>query len=272
MANYLIYPCKTMRITQNYNGTTSHKPYSTGTPNDFPLDEGCDDSGRGYMYCPCDEVVVKRIYGVGNGGTNTFWLESTSKVDFADGTSDYFTMVVIHPNDDDLKKIKEGQKFKRFDKICREGRDGTSGYHFHFSAGKGKMKGSGWVKNSNGKWVLTTTNGTSKPERLFFVDTSFTKVVNSKGLIFKNLPTNKYTTGNYVVTANLLYVRKGAGTIFAKVKFDKLTDNAKKKIRELVGYDAEGYVKGVTFTVSKVKNNWGKTPSGWVCLDYCAKI
>lgn len=27
--NYLIYPCKTMRITQSYTGTTSHKPHMT---------------------------------------------------------------------------------------------------------------------------------------------------------------------------------------------------------------------------------------------------
>ena len=23
------------------------------------------------------------------------------------------------------------------------------------------------------------------------------------------------------------------------------------------------------FTVYEVKDNWGRTPSGWVCLDYC---
>ena len=26
------------------------------------------------------------------------------------------------------------------------------------------------------------------------------------------------------------------------------------------------------FTVSLVKDNWGKTPSGWVCLDYCERM
>lgn len=28
---------------------------------------------------------------------------------------------------------------------------------------------------------------------------------------------------------------------------------------------------GVTCTVTEVKGNWGKTPSGWICLDYCRK-
>ena len=82
--NYLIYPCRVMRITQNCSGTTSHLPHKKGYPSDFPIDEGCDDSKRSYIYCPCDEMKIVRIYGVGSGGTNTLWLESTSKVLFAD--------------------------------------------------------------------------------------------------------------------------------------------------------------------------------------------
>ena len=108
MTNYLIYPCKTMKITQNYLGTTSHYPHTVGYPKDYPIDEGCTDTGRDYMYCPCDKMKVKKIYGVGSRGTNTFWLESTSKVLFADGTEDYFTLMIIHPNDDDLRKLKVG--------------------------------------------------------------------------------------------------------------------------------------------------------------------
>ena len=78
--NYLIYPCTTMRITQSYNGKTSHLPHTKGNHTDFPIDEGCDDSGKSDLYCPCNEMQVKRIYGVGTGGTNTLWLERTGKV------------------------------------------------------------------------------------------------------------------------------------------------------------------------------------------------
>lgn len=275
MKNYLIYPCKTMRITQTYNGTTSHKPHTTGNVKDYPFDEGCSDTGRDYCYCPCDEMVVKRVYGVGSDGTNTLWLESTDKVYLADGTSDYFTMLITHPNDDDLKKIKPGQKFKRKEKICREGKDGATGYHFHFSGGKGKFKGNGWVKNSNGKYCLTTTNGTYKPEQLFFVDKSFTKIIDSKGLKFKELPkeeTKIYTKGNYEVAVDVLNVRTGAGTNYAKKIYSKFTKDAQNKILKLAGYKANGYVKKLQFSVLEVKGNWGRTPSGWVCLDYCKKI
>ena len=282
MKNYLIYPCKVMRITQSYTGTTSHLPHTTGYPKDYPIDEGCEDSGRGYMYCPCDEMKVKRIYGVGSGGTNTFWLESTGKVLFADGTEDFVTMLITHPNDKELKKIKVGQIFKRKEEICLEGKDGATGYHFHFSVGKGKFKGTGWQKNSKGKWVLNSSNGAYKPEALFFVDPEFTKIINSKGLSFKKLPkeeqidttnNSKYTAGNYKVTkAVLLHVRTGPGTKYSKKKYAQLTSSAQTKIKALAKYKANGYVMGLTFTVYEVNGNWGRTPSGWVHLGYCKKV
>ncbi len=249
MKNYLIYPCKTMRITQTYNGTTSHKPHTTGNYKDYPIDEGCSDTGRDYMYCPCDEMVVKRVYGVGTSGTNTIWLESTEKVYFADGTSDYCTMLITHPNDDDLKNIKVGQKFKRKQKICREGKDGATAYHFHFSVGKGKYKGNGWTKNSNGKYVLTTTNGAVKPEKLFYIDPDFTKVVDDKSLDFKTMPT--YKTGYYTVDTAVLNVRKGAGTSYSKVGV---------------------LLKGKQFKAVEIDGEWGRyAKNKWVCLDFCKK-
>ena len=275
MKNYLTYPCKVMRITQTYTGTTSHLPHTTGSPKDYPWDEGCSGTGRDYCYCPCDEMKVKRIYGVGNGGTNTIWLESTSEVLFADGTEDYVTMLITHPNDDDLKKIKEGQLFKRGEEICREGKDGASGYHFHFSAGKGKYYGNGWVKNSKGKYVLTATEGTYRPEELFFVDKAFTNVMNAKGIEFKELPkeTQKYSSGIYKVTkAAILNVRSGPGKNHSKKKYAELTADAQKKIKKHIGYKANGYVMGMTFSVYETVGDWGRTPSGWVHLGYCKKI
>lgn len=82
-----------------------------------------------------------------------------------------------------------------------------------------------------------------------------------------------YKTGNYKVTkADVLNVRKGAGTKYPAKKFSQLTKDARNKVLKLAGYKANGYVRGLTFTVYEVKNNWGKTPSGWVCLDYCEVV
>ncbi len=246
--NYAVYPCKTMRITQNYKGKTSHKTHTTGTPKDYPIDEGCSDAGKEYIYCPCDEMKIRRIYGVGAKGTNTLWLESIGKVNFADGTQDYLTMLITHPDDSDLKKLKVGDVFKRNEKITCEGKDGATGNHLHISAGKGKIKGNGWVQNSKGKWVLTTTNTASKPENIFYLDPDFTKVISQGSIKFKTLP-DKYTAGCYKVDTAVLNVRSGAGTNYKK--------------RGIL-------VKGKAVKITKVKGNWGQyAEDKWICLDYC---
>ena len=272
--NYLTYPCKIMRITQNYNGTTSHKPHTTGSPKDYPIDEACKDKDRDWLYCPCDKMIVKRRY---LAGTNTVWLESLDKVHFADGTSNYFTMLITHPNNDDMYNLPEGRVFMRGEKICREGMDGATANHLHISGGKGKFTGNGWTKNTNGKYVLTCTGGAYKPEKLFYIDTSFTEVISKGGITFKTLPKSEtksgYTTGKYVVDTELLRVRSGAGTIHPYKKFDQLRSTAQAKILTLThGEPKDGYVKGLEFTAQEIKNNWAKTGSGWVCLDYCEKI
>ena len=269
--NYLTYPCRVMRITQNCTGKVSHLPHSSGEPADYPFDEGCEGSGKSYMYCPCDSMRVVKIYGVGNGGTNTVWLESTEKVIFADGTEDYCTLMVTHPDDASLKKLSPDKLFRRGEPVCTEGKDGCTGNHFHFSAGKGRLRGKGWIKNTKGKWVLNCTKGAFPPEKLFFIDPDFTKITDSKGIPFIKLPVI-YEKGNYRVTARLLNVRTGAGTSFAKKSFSQLTEDAKTKILSLAGYEADGYVKGLCFTALSVEGNWGRTPSGWVCLDYCEAI
>lgn len=264
-----------MRITQNYLGKTSHYPHTAGYPKDYPIDEGGKDTGKDPLYCPCDEMIVRRIFGVGSGGTNTIWLESRERVFFADGTTDFFTMLVTHPDDADLKKIKVGDTFRRGQAITKEGKNGAAANHLHISGGKGKYRGSGWEKNSKGKWVLTTMCGTFKPEALFYIDPDFTKVLSKGSLNFKILPEEKeYKPGKYKVTGtNVLRIRPTPGTDKPYKKFSELSASAQKKIKALNGgKPADGYVRGLEFTVTKVKDNWGYNNSGCMCLDYCEKV
>ncbi len=276
-----------MNLTQSYTDSYSHKPYSSGAPASYPIDDACSCDGRDWFFCPCDEMKLVRIYGVGTSGTNTIFLESTSKVHFADGTEDYCSILVMHSDDSDLKRLKQGQLFKRKEKICREGTDGfATGNHFHISAGKGRFKNPTWIQNSQGQWDINTTGGRFRPEKLFFIDRSFTIVRSSLGLKFNNLPEGKipteannttgekaYPKGDYRVTdASLLNVRTGPGTSYRKKTYSEFTKNAQSQIYELVRYKSDGYVMGVEFTASQTKGSWGKTPSGWVCLDYCTKI
>ena len=116
MSEYLTYPFKTMRITQSYTGTTSHLPHTTGSPKDYPLDEGGKDDGRDPFYASC-KIKVRKIYGIGSRGTNTLWIESTEKVTMPNGKTDYVTIMLIHPNDSDLKRLKVRQTFKKMNQV-----------------------------------------------------------------------------------------------------------------------------------------------------------
>lgn len=58
----------------------------------------------------------------------------------------------------------------------------------------------------------------------------------------------KYALGRYKVNASAgLNVRSGPGTNYKKIK---------------------AYANGTIFDTYQISNDWAKTPSGWVCLDY----
>lgn len=187
--NYLVYPTKTMNITQTHS-MGNHAAHNSGSPKDYPFDEACADSGRSWFYCPCDEMKIVKIYGVGAKGVNTIWMTSTSKVVMPCGT-DYVTIMIEHPEDDDLGKLRVGQTFKRGAAMFREGGNGskgkgTYGNHFHISIGLGQIEGSGWVANSKGSWVLTTTGALKKATDCFYLED--TKIRNSRSYTFKAVP------------------------------------------------------------------------------------
>ncbi len=80
----------------------------------------------------------------------------------------------------------------------------------------------------------------------------------------------KYKTGTYIIAAKLLRVRTGPSTAYVYKRFNSLTANAQAQIKKLnSSKPADGLVKGCVCTVSKTDGNWGKIPSGWICLDYC---
>ena len=184
--NYLTYPCKVMNITQHhFEG--NHLAHSVGKPWDYPLDEACSDAGRDWFYCPCDEVKIVKIYGVGGGGINTIWMESTAPVDMPCGRA-VITMMVEHPEDEDVQKLKVGQTFQRGAKMFREGKDGATGNHFHISVATGKLRGTGWVNNGKA-WVLRTDGQPLRADHAFYLED--VRVRNAAGYEFKNRPEEK---------------------------------------------------------------------------------
>ncbi len=137
--------------------------------------------------------------------------------------------------------VRKGQKVKKGTKLGKTGKTGkATGVHLHLG-----------VKDLK-------TDTYEDPE----------------AFSLKYQPPEEYTSGTYKVMADVLNVRSGAGKSYAIKKFSSFTENAKKQIKKLSnGKAVNGYVKGVVCTVSRVSNkNWGKTPSGWICLDYCQRV
>ena len=84
----------------------------------------------------------------------------------------------------------------------------------------------------------------------------------------------KYTTGRYVVNTEVLTVRKNPYVSEKDdnwLRFNELTQNAQEQVIAKCGNKVNGLCAGVVCDVSEVKNNWGRIPSGWICLDYCKK-
>jgi murein DD-endopeptidase MepM/ murein hydrolase activator NlpD len=162
----------------------------------------------------------------------------------------------VHPNDDDLCKLRDGQIIRRGEKICREGNDGATGNHVHMAVGLGEIVGTGWQQNSKGRWVLVTTGGPIKPEDAFFVDPAFTTIRDAKGLNFKMLPQGKPAPGNYECTAGSLRIRSGTST-------DKPVLGALKNRERVEIVKTKRGLDGAY---------WGRTSLGWVCMDYLKKV
>ena len=111
-----------------------------------------------------------------------------------------------------------------------------------------------WSRIDIGQWVCSTYLVTSISNNISYVPAQV----------------KKYSTGRYKVTASILNVRTGPSTKYYAKRYYQLTSNARLQNRRLSG-ECNGYRRGVVFTVSKVIGNWGYTPSGWICLDYCYK-
>ena len=218
MKNYAVYPFDFMCITQRYD-QGNHIGHWKGSKNysDKPWDEACKDSGRSY-FIPQNDFKIEQVLGAGTDKTtNTVRLISVDKLTMPNGKTDYLKLTLTHMNEDNLKKVKVGQILKKGSKILLEGTDGqATGNHFHCTANIGKYYG--LLKNSNGKWCYTYEKSLL-PQEAFYINTSFTKIRNSNGVKFKELP--KDTTITKTVIPSALNMRDKAslsGKVIAVLK------------------------------------------------------
>lgn len=170
MSKYNCLGMETLNVTQNYLGGTSHKPHTTGTPKDYPIDLAGADSGQSAFFAMVD-MKVTAIRGVGNPATNTIWLVSTEKVE-CPKFEDIFFVALTHWNDGSkTAKYEVGDIIKAGEVIAYEGTDGATHNHLHLSCGRGYSDN--WTKSTTGKWVVT--GDTMPPEDVFYIDRNFTK-------------------------------------------------------------------------------------------------
>ena len=241
-----------MNITQGYNDNYTHKRHSEGNLKDYPIDDACGSGNNSYFYCPCDEMVVKKVYGVGLRASNTVWLESTTPV-ITPTFTDYITLMIVHPEDKDLKNVYVGRKYQRNEVLFPKGADGfATGPHFHITLGRGKMSGSGWAKNNLGLWILKTTGYNIKPEHGMFIDKNFTTIKNTRNIEFLSLNEEEKEEDNiYYTTANL-NIRYGPG---ANYRFVNLLH------------------KDTKIKVESISNGWAKiNDKEYVASAYLTKI
>jgi len=138
---YATFPKKSeIRITQGVNETYSHKGRKA-------LDVAT--SGDRNVYAPFTGVIKKKY----TTDSNVVWLESSNPVQYADGTVDYMTMMVMHDNN--ISDLWVGQTISQGTAFYQEGTaGGVTGTHVHIEFGRGKFSGTGWYQNSYGKWCI----------------------------------------------------------------------------------------------------------------------
>lgn len=176
----IMYPLKNMWITC-VPGQNLHK-----------YCQAIDDQGKNYstidkLYAPYTGKVVRKY-----PSECEIWFESIDKVEFADGTIDYATILFAHK--DRYDDIKEGVVYKQGEVIYSEGtkagnKVGGAQRHVHFEICAGKTTGSGWKKSPDGTWNLVKGK---KPTDCYFIDDSI-NVIKSGGLNFKKIETTKVT-------------------------------------------------------------------------------
>ena len=217
-----------MNITQGYNDNYTHLRHQKGNLKDYPIDDACGSGNNSYFYCPCDEMIVKKVYGIGIRASNTIWLESTTPV-ITPTFNDYITLMIVHPEDKYLKNLYIGKRFKKKEILFPKGMDGNvTGPHFHITAARGKFTSGGWQKNNLGLWILKATKENVKPEEAFFIDEKFTTIKNNRNLNFVKLYDNVDNT--YYTTANL-NIRVGPSTKYKRV--NTLLKNTKVDIESI---------------------------------------
>ena len=240
----IIYPLKNMWITQVPTQGT-HK-YS----------QALDDQGLNYatidkVYAPFTGKIVRKY-----PSECEIWFESVDKVEFADGTIDYATILFAHR--DKYDDLKENFVYKQGEVIYSEGTKGANKIggaqrHLHFECCAGKTTGSGWAPAKDGTWNLV--NGKA-PQNCYFI-TDETNVIKTGGLTFKKISSRVGTPverNEYVYQLEVI-----AEVLNAR---DKATTSGKR-----LGYINKGIYNILNTTTADGYTWFEVEPSVWIAYN-----
>lgn len=177
-----LYPFEYMNITQRHdegNHLAHWKPNANYS--DKPWDEACKDKGKSYFTPFNDFKIVEKIGNQKSGCSVRLESVKDLKIPYQKELVK-LEITLTHMNQDNFNKVYVGEILKKGTKILMEGTSGqATGNHFHITANIGTYYG--FKKNSNGKWVFAYKKSLL-PQEAFYVDTTKTKILNSKKYIF----------------------------------------------------------------------------------------
>ena len=212
----LQFPMKCINITQGVNGQLSHQ----GT---YAIDNAGKDTGIDDVYAPCT-MIIKYKDSSTNG--HAVFAQSTDKVQFADGSINYATMMFIHDND--ISDLKVGQVINQGEVFYQEGVAGkATGNHCHIEVAKGKYT-KPYEFNVYKVYMLPNS---VHPASAFYIDNC--KIINGANYQWKKT-TDKLTC--WVSCGNAKWQYRKDGRL---IKNDMIWDS---EYGAWYAFDAQGYM------------------------------
>ena len=175
---YLTLAMKNINISQVPGGSYSH-------PNGA-MDLCGVDTGVDFFFCRTGYI---KCIGKWRYGYNTYFFQPCDaqgravKVMCADGVERVVTLAMTHSN---LKYVKTtvGKIYKQNEPIYEEGTMGkVTGNHIHLEVAEGTQT----TKHYDFRLKVYRMNKELNPAKVFYIDTSFSKVINTKGLALKKV-------------------------------------------------------------------------------------
>ena len=141
-----VFPLEFMYLTQGENGGYSHQ-------GSYAMDfQGMSSPSTRLLRCPYYAPVDLRLVAIADSNAHSYVYTSLQEVNFIDGTSDYFTILVAH----DDTSYSVGRTVSQGMELGRTGTYGiSSGDHVHIEVKKGTYEGC--HTNSQGVYMLTNS-------------------------------------------------------------------------------------------------------------------